>query len=252
MHISSRHFSAVLAIIPFLLLAACVQQTDRDPSPSPPPPSPTAAAQTTPTATAAPSPTATPMVLATATTIALPTRTPVATNTPIPPEALRLDVQGPADGAVVRNDAVVVFGVASGDASVEINGVAAAVSAVGAFSAEVALVPGANVIDVVATDDGGRQASSSISVTYVPPQPFVLIVTEPEDQSVVSTDTIPVTGRTSSDAIATVNGVSIPVDELGIFSTDVTLEPGPNIIEIVVSSATGEVRSALIAVIYRP
>ena len=79
-----------------------------------------------------------------------------------------------------------------------------------------------------------------------------MIVSEPNDQSIVSTSPIPVSGRTSFDAVVSVNGVSVSVDELGIFSTTVALEDGPNIIDIVATDPDGDDLSVIIAVIYRP
>jgi hypothetical protein len=49
-----------------------------------------------------------------------------------------------------------------------------------------------------------------------------------------------------------VNGVNVPVDVLGIFSTTVRLEPGPNIIEVVATDTDGRVLSSIIALIFRP
>ena len=59
-------------------------------------------------------------------------------------------------------------------------------------------------------------------------------------------------GRTAAGGIVSVNGVSTPVDGLGIFTTTVALEPGPNIIDVVATSPEGEVQSSVVAVIYRP
>ncbi len=163
-------------------------------------------------------------------------------------------MRAPTDGTTVRTDAVVVHGVTTPGALVAVEDIAAPVGSDGRFRAEVALTPGANVIRVVATDSAGNRESRELNVTSLalPPQPFLLLVTEPEDQSIVSEGSIRLAGHTGPDAIASVNGVSVSVDGLGFFSTTVTLEPGPNIIDVVATDNDGSVLSTVIAVIYRP
>ena len=111
-----------------------------------------------------------------------------------------------------------------------------------------------NAIEVVATDSQGNQQSSRLTVTSLalPPQPFLLIITEPQDQSIVSEKNLRLSGRTGPEAIASINGVSVTVDALGFFSTMVTLDSGPNIIDVVATNNDGLVLSKVIAVIFRP
>ena len=167
---------------------------------------------------------------------------------------LMLEVRTPRDGSTVRTDAVVVHGITLPGALVDIDGVAADVGPDGRFQAEISLKPGLNSIEIVASDSLGNRETSSINVTSLalPPQPFLLIVTEPEDQTIVSEKSIRLSGRTGPDAIASVNGVSVSVDELGFFFTVVDLEPGPNIIDVVATNNDGRGLSIVIALIYRP
>ena len=230
--------------------AACVSEVEREETPTltvaPPTltpitiPSPTAVS--TPTREPTPSPTAAPR----------PTPTTAPTLEPVP--KLVLDVRAPGDGSTVRTDAVVVHGVTTPGALVHIGGVAADVGNDGRFQAEVPLAPGINTIRIVATDSEGNRESRELAVTSLalPPQPFLLLVTEPEDQSIVSEELVRLSGRTGPDAIASVNGVSVSVDQLGFFSTTVTLEPGPNIIDVVATDTDGRVLSTVVAVIFRP
>ncbi len=163
-------------------------------------------------------------------------------------------MRGPADGSSVSSDAVVVHGTTSPGATLTINGVAASVAADGEFREEVALSSGSNTIEVTAADASGARESVVLTVGSLvsPPQPFILAVTEPQDQSIVSEGTIRLSGRTGTDAIVTVQGVGIDVDEVGVYSTTVTLDAGPNVIDIVATDADGRVLSTVIAVIYRP
>ena len=91
-----------------------------------------------------------------------------------------------------------------------------------------------------------------VTSAVLPPQPFFLMVTQPEDQSVVSQSPIMLAGRTSAGSVLSVNGVAVPVDSLGIYSIQITLDAGPNIIDVLATSGDGDVLSAVIAVIYRP
>ena len=250
-----------------LVVAACVSEVERDGTPTltaaPPTLTPTPTFTPVPTGTAAPAtPTPSPSLTVVPTPTRAPSPTPTVTTRPTPTTAptvepapsLVLDVRAPQDGSAVRTDAVVVHGVTAPGALVHIGGVATEVANDGRFQAEVPLAPGINTIKIVATDSEGNRESRDLAVTSLalPPQPFLLLVTEPEDQSIVSAEVVRLSGRTGPDAIASVNGVSVSVDELGFFSTTVTLEPGPNIIDVVATDSDGRVLSKVIAVIYRP
>jgi hypothetical protein len=78
---------------------------------------------------------------------------------------IELDVNQPADNAVVQSESVEVRGtVEPAGASVRVLGDRADVSG-GTFSARVALEPGANVIDVIATARGRATAMTAFRVT---------------------------------------------------------------------------------------
>ena len=206
-------------------------------------------AELTPTATATPIPTPTPP----------PSPTPPPTSTPAPSPTPTvviqglLDVRGPDDHAAVRADTVVVHGYVRADTAVQINGEQANVAETGRFSQVVDLSPGVNTITVNAESEGGATETATLSVVslLLPPQPFFLIITEPEDQSFVTHPIIPLIGRTTAGTAVTIKGVAVPVDISGVFSTTVTLEPGPNLIEVQGTSPEGEELNALVAVIYR-
>ncbi|WP_028060456.1 PASTA domain-containing protein [Candidatus Solirubrobacter pratensis] len=76
-----------------------------------------------------------------------------------------LKLSAPEDSGTVRAERVQVHGsVSPGDASVQVNGVAAQVEG-GDFAADVALAPGANVIDVTASAPGHRSEADAVRVT---------------------------------------------------------------------------------------
>ena len=59
------------------------------------------------------------------------------------------------------------------------------------------------------------------------------------DESIVRGDSIIARGQTTADAIVSINGVIVPVDETGYFEVPLKLDPGPNQIEVVASDLDG-------------
>lgn len=86
----------------------------------------------------------------------------------------------------------------------------------------------------------------------ITPEPFFLLVTKPQGDSVVNSSPIAVTGSTTPDAIVSINGEAVEVDIQGGFSAQVTLEVGPNVIEVVASNLQGDQKSVILALIYLP
>jgi hypothetical protein len=77
-----------------------------------------------------------------------------------------------------------------------------------------------------------------------------LRVTAPLNESVVTTAVIQVTGETTVDAVATVNGQIAEVDANGRFQVTLTLPEGPSIIEVVASDFSGNQAQELRTVIF--
>ncbi len=151
------------------------------------------------------------------------------------------------------HNAVVVFGLTSVGAQVAVNEVEATVAENGTFQAEIELGPGENAIEIVGrSNDSEKTVTLTVTSLALPPLPLFLVVTEPANQSIVAGSPVPLSGRTSPNAVVSVNGVSVSVNDLGIFSTTVRLDVGPNIIDVVATDATGEQLSVVVAVIFRP
>lgn len=161
-----------------------------------------------------------------------------------------LQVYAPEDGAVVPGSIVAVYGQTLPGAQVFIDGEETGVDAQGGFRAEVSLSPDENDVAIVARDETGRQRSVSRTVTSLA-LPFLLLVTEPENESIVSVSTLRLAGRTGPNAIVSINGRSVPVDRFGYFSSAVTLDEGPNVIDVVATNDDGRTLSTVLAVIYR-
>lgn len=81
---------------------------------------------------------------------------------------------------------------------------------------------------------------------------LTLKVTQPQDESVVNTAEIVVKGETNPDAVVTVNGAVADVDADGKFSVTVTLEEGPNLIEVFASDFEYREANEFLTIIYQP
>jgi hypothetical protein len=80
---------------------------------------------------------------------------------------------------------------------------------------------------------------------------FFLVIIEPVDgEAIVTTPTFDVVGRTSVDALVSVNDTFADVAIDGTFTVTVALDEGPNDIEVVASTAAGEESSIVLLVTY--
>ncbi|MBI4300821.1 MAG: hypothetical protein HY677_06765 [Chloroflexi bacterium] len=101
---------------------------------------------------------------------------------------------------------------------------------------------------------GGRPAGGAASAqAAIAEQPrLFLMVTEPANESVSNEEQIAVAGKTTPDAVVSVDGHAIKVDAAGNFRTTVTLEDGANDIDIVASDSEGNEKYETLDVIYAP
>lgn len=82
---------------------------------------------------------------------------------------------------------------------------------------------------------------------------FFLHIAEPADgEAIVTTDTYDVVGRTSVDALVSVNDTFPEVAVDGTFTVTLSLDEGPNVVEVVASTAAGEESSIVLLIIYEP
>ena len=171
-------------------------------------------------------------------------------NTPTPPF---LDLLFPQDGSILEVAAVRVLGNTQNGAAVTVNGAPVEVQANGNFQSDLALDGGLNTINVVVTDQLGRINSRNAAVFVVPtadPLPFNVFY--PRDGIEVGQRDLPVSGVTKPDAVVLVNGISVEVNALGLYSAVVVLEDDTNLIEVVATDIFGNLRSRTIAVFYTP
>ena len=207
-------------------------------------PADTATVPATPVSTSTPGPTSEPVAKTPTTPVTLP---------PTPASSLVFQLLFPQDGAGVETDAVRVMGITGVDAAVGVNGIPVDVASDGSFSIDLQLDEGINLIEVEAADLSGGTAGEQVAVFFISPTaglPFALYY--PPDGLEVSTETVLVAGGTRPDAVVGVNGDPVEINALGIFSTTVTLEEGPNFIEVVATDIQGNVRFQTVAVFYLP
>jgi hypothetical protein len=91
----------------------------------------------------------------------------------------------------------------------------------------------------------GKEEAEEADVSAIP-----LTITEPQDETTVYTSDLVVKGQTENDAVVSVNEAVVDVDVEGNFSTTVTLEEGPNPIEVLASDFDGNEGSVTLTVIY--
>ena len=164
-----------------------------------------------------------------------------------------MDLLFPQDGSVLEVAAVRVLGNTQIGASATVNGARVEIQANGNFQSDLALDGGLNTINVVVTDRLGVSNFRNAAVFVVPaatPLPFNVFY--PRDGIEVGQRDLPVSGVTKPDAVVLVNGVSVEVNALGIYSGVVVLEDDTNLIEVVATDIFGNLRSQTIAVFYTP
>jgi hypothetical protein len=100
-----------------------------------------------------------------------------------------------------------------------------------------------------------EEATPSPSPT---PTALSLEITQPEDGDQVNTSSVLVSGKTNAGAVVSISvdgndKIEIAnVDQNGNFSATVTLEEGPNFIEVLASDQQGNEESSSVAIIYVP
>lgn len=172
--------------------------------------------------------------------------------------AVRLNVTEPVDASTINGDTVTVKGHTEPDANVNVNGDSTTADSNGDFTITVSLDEGLNAIDVIATGAQNREGEVLLMVYAVIPsntmttspesnspsgtttqETIPLKVTSPADAADLDSSTVAVTGQTSPGAIVTANGETDIADTGGNFSITISLNQGPNIIDVTASDDSG-------------
>jgi hypothetical protein len=145
-----------------IAVAACTQRVERV--------TPTLQPAATPAQAPPPTPTPRPVTPTPSAPPATPTPTSRTAPVSTTPQffGLFLEIEGLADENVVRGDTVVARGRTSPAAVLSINGVIVPVDGGGNFQVQLALDPGPNIIEVVASDLNGNEISRVIAVVSLP------------------------------------------------------------------------------------
>ena len=194
-------------------------------------------------------------------TTSTPVTSPLGTTSGTLKSGLPLSVNEPADSATINGDTVNVQGTTTPGATVIVNDNVVTADSTGAFSINVSLDAGPNAIDVIATDNNNNQGEVLLMVNAIPTSSATtsatpstsqwtlpLTVTSPIDSTTVSTSTVTVQGQTTPGVTVTVNGISDVADANGNFSIDVSLDNGPNAIDVIAMDDNGNQGEVLLIV----
>ncbi len=117
-------------------------------------------------------------------------------------------------------------------------------------------IPTASPVPTATTPPVSPTATSEPSPTATSqdalPEELFLEIIGPADETVVSQATIVVQGITTPDAVVSIGDETVEVDVQGEFAVQVSLEIGPNIIEVVASNMAGGQESVLLSLVYVP
>jgi hypothetical protein len=177
---------------------------------------------------------------------------------------LPLKISEPADAAELNTDSVAVKGQTVPGAAVNVNDTAVVADASGNFSATINLDPGPNAIDVIASDDSGSEGEVLILVNAVPraspaatspvdqaglSQGIIpLQVTQPADSATLNTDVVDVKGKTAPGATVIINDQIETADANGDFDITVSLNSGPNVIDVTAEDGNGNKNEIMVMV----
>ncbi len=81
--------------------------------------------------------------------------------------------------------------------------------------------------------------------------PASLTVTTPQDGAIVNTSQIQVSGTASPGAVVSVNDTVLVAGADGSFSTSLSLDPGPNLVEVIASTTSGDSKTLDLTVTYQ-
>ncbi len=259
--------AVTLGLVLVIILAGCSRARPTQPAPASPPATPQATSSPVPATPAPPQPA--PAIVPPTTVTPPPVPQPVVPPVSPPPAVIQaglpLTISQPADGSTL-SPSVTVKGKTKAGATVSVNDELITADSQGNFSIPLSLESGPNAIDVIATDSAGNQAeallmvnvdSSLTSSTPVPAQPvpnpvlpgiLPLKVTQPIDGATINSDSVVVKGQAGSGATVSVNDEVVTADDQGNFSVSVSLQPGPNAIDVVAIDEDGNENEFLIIV----
>ncbi len=259
--------AVTLSLVLIILMGCSRPRPTTQPAPASPPATPQATSSPVPATPAPPQPA--PAIVPPTTVTPPPVPQPVVPPVSPPPAVIQaglpLTISQPADGSTL-SPSVTVKGKTKAGATVSVNDELITADSQGNFSIPLSLDSGPNAIDVIATDIEGNQAEALLLVnvnstpTPAPPVqtkpvpspvpsgilPFK--VTQPVDGATINSGSVVVKGQTAPGATVSVNDEIITADDQGNFSVSVSLQPGPNAIDVVAIDEDGNENEFLIIV----
>lgn len=151
-----------------------------------------------------------------------------------PPE---ITVSDPVNGMWTNQRLITVSGVAPAGTTIKVNGQNAVVGENGAFSREVILQEGENVLRIAATDDVGNETSQEFLVRRKTAAPALTV--NVENGQVFQQPDVQIIGQTESGVLLKVGGQVVPVSSLGEFQTSVNLATGDNLLDVLAQDQAG-------------
>lgn len=100
--------------------------------------------------------------------------------------------------------------------------------------------------------DSAPEATAAAEFEQATGALFLEMISPETDELFVTQSSYEFSGRTTVDALLSVNDHILEVDEQGNFALAMVLEEGPNVIEVVASNALGEQFDEVLLVIYEP
>ena len=170
------------------------------------------------------------------------------------PEPLWLIMVYPENGdEIVAQEAIQVSGFTDPANVMTIQGITVELDDDGRFTHDVVVDSDEDIVVIVltASDIYGQEVSDELTLYRIADEASLpLSITYPKDGALLTTNTVTLVGATRPDAIIAVLGEIIEVTPLGTFSVDITLEEGPNLLEVVATDLLGDQTFAMPVVFY--
>ena len=160
-----------------------------------------------------------------------------------------IQLQYPHDHENTKNQNITVKGSIRGTASrISVKGQIVPLQSDGTFTADVALTLGDNILEVLAETPEGKIGKRRVTVNYGQPDPLLIEITSPSDNTVVNASPVTVTGTVSdSTANVSVNGVQASVSGNTFTASGITLTEGANTITATAKDSYGQTASKSIS-----
>jgi hypothetical protein len=173
-----------------------------------------------------------------------------------------LTISEPIDAATLTTGTITVKGQTLPGATISVNDQAGTADGQGNFSIPVSLDDGPNAIDVIAIDSNGNQGEALLMVNVemdssavpgnssaVPTDTTILLkIISPVDGADINGDKVTVSGQTAPGATININDQAATADGKGNFSIPITLNAGPNSIDVVAVDDNGNQNEVILMV----